>query len=108
MAILFALHTFLNTVAGRSVVLFSDNTGAQHSTAKGSARAADQCALVHSIWELAYVNKFKLWVERVPSLTCSAVVAKRPKTIPPRTAQTPKGIPSGPGHDFFGLNTASL
>ena len=67
LAILLALTTFAAEVSGRRVVLYSDNCGAQHATARGSARSSDHNAMVHEIWEFAYQHQMLLWIERVPS-----------------------------------------
>ena len=48
-------------------MLFSDNSGAEKATAKGSPRAFDHNALIHEIWTHAVAHDIKLWVERVPS-----------------------------------------
>lgn len=66
-AIKIAICTFAPELAGRKVVLYSDNVGAEKATAKGSARAFDHNDLVHSIWSFALHHKVRLWVERVPS-----------------------------------------
>ena len=62
-----ALSTFSNELQGEQVVLYSDNKGAEATTAKGSARAFDHNALVHEIWSHALRYNFHLWIERVPS-----------------------------------------
>ena len=62
-----ALSTFSNELQGEKVVLYSDNTGAEAATAKGSARAFDHNALVHEIWSHALRHSIHLWIERVPS-----------------------------------------
>ena len=85
LAIAVALSTFASLLSGRSVLLYSDNTGkcrsapvemygnsvclagAEKATTKGSARAFDHNQLVHEIWYHAYLCKIRLWVERVPS-----------------------------------------
>ena len=41
--------------------------GAEHGTAKGSARAFDHNALVHSVWMQALMQRFQLWAYRVPT-----------------------------------------
>ena len=41
--------------------------GAEHGTAKGSARAFDHNALIHSVWMQALIQRFQLWVYRVPT-----------------------------------------
>ena len=67
MAALMALSTFAPLIFDRSVVLFSDNKGAEGSVRRGSARVWDQCKMVHEIWTLAFQLKLHLWIERVPS-----------------------------------------
>ena len=62
-----ALSTFAKEMRGRRVVLYSDNTGAELSVVKGSAKAWDHNQMVHSIWTQAFEQKIRLWVERVPS-----------------------------------------
>lgn len=42
-------------------------TGAEHATAKGSSRAWDHNQLVHAIWLQALLQRFHLWVIRVPT-----------------------------------------
>ena len=67
MAIMMALSTFSADLTDRKVILFSDNRGAEATTAKGSAKAFDHNALVHEIWLHAMKYKIHLWVTRVPS-----------------------------------------
>ena len=62
-----ALSTFAPEIRGRKVLLFSDNTGAELSVTKGSAKAWDHNKMVHSIWTQALEQKMRLWIERVPS-----------------------------------------
>ena len=62
-----ALSSFAQEMRGRRVVLYSDNTGAELSVVKGSAKAWDHNQMVHSIWTQAFEQKIRLWVERVPS-----------------------------------------
>ena len=62
-----ALSTFAREIRGRKVLLFSDNTGAELSVTKGSAKAWDHNKMVHSIWRQALEQKMRLWIERVPS-----------------------------------------
>ena len=66
-AFLLAVDTFADLLENRRIVLYSDNKGAEHTTAKGSAKAADHNRMVHEIWTLALVKKIKLWIERVPT-----------------------------------------
>ena len=42
-------------------------SGAEHGTAKGSARAFDHNALIHNVWMQALLHHFALWVYRVPT-----------------------------------------
>ena len=65
--ILMALATFAGSLQGRKVILYSDNKGAEHTTARGSARAFDHNQLVHEIWTLVFQLGIHLWIERVPS-----------------------------------------
>jgi len=67
MAIMVALSTFAREIRGRKVLLFSDNTGAELSVTKGSAKAWDHNKMIHSIWTQALEQKMRLWIERVPS-----------------------------------------
>jgi hypothetical protein len=62
-----ALSTFVPELQGRRVVLYSDSRGAEHATAKGSAKAFDHNQLVHEIWTQAMRFQIHLWVQRVPS-----------------------------------------
>lgn len=48
-------------------MLFGDNTGAEVSTRKGSAKQFDLCRIIHEIWSLALCGGFGLWIERVPT-----------------------------------------
>jgi hypothetical protein len=66
-AILLALTTFTNELRGRTVVLYSDNVGAEKTSTKGSAKAFDHNKLQHEIWSLVLEHAIHLWVERVPS-----------------------------------------
>jgi hypothetical protein len=67
LAISIGLSTFQAELAGRKVVVWSDNKGAEGATRKGSAKAWDHCRLVHDIWTHALQNNTHLWIERVPS-----------------------------------------
>ena len=67
LALVVGLSTFTEELKGRKVVLWSDNSGAESASRKGSASAWDQNLLVHSLWTHAFVNKMALWVERVAS-----------------------------------------
>ena len=87
MALCVGLSTFADLLVGKTVVLYSDNKGAEASvsflllrgallafalcnqaaTAAGRARSWDHSMLVHQIWTHAILNRMRLWVERVPS-----------------------------------------
>jgi len=56
-AILHAADTSADLLENRRIVLYSDSQSAEHTTAKGSARAADHNRMVHEIWTLALVKK---------------------------------------------------
>ena len=51
LAIAIGLSTFAPELQGRKVVVWSDNTGAEAASRKGSAKAWDQCRLIHEIWQ---------------------------------------------------------
>ena len=53
LAIAIGLSTFAVELEGRKVIVWSDNTGAESATRNGSARAWDQCRLIHEIWQQA-------------------------------------------------------
>ena len=42
-------------------------SGAEYSTAGGSAKAFDHNQLIHEIWTLVMRHRVHLWIERVPS-----------------------------------------
>ena len=83
-AIVLGLATFLPDIKGKKVIVYSDNkgavlgprvpacsllpaAGAELSTARGSAKAADHNGIVHAIWACAFAYKVQLWLVRVPS-----------------------------------------
>ena len=66
-AIMLALSTFTSELSGRKVVLYSDNTGAEATANKGSAKAFDHNMLQHAIWSHVLTHGIHLWIERVPS-----------------------------------------
>ena len=67
LSIALGLSTFSNDLANRTVIIHSDNTGAERATAKGSARCFDHCEIIHEMWTHAVVNHMALWVARVPT-----------------------------------------
>ena len=66
-AIALGLSTFQNELAGRSVVLYSDNAGAESATRKGAAKEWDHAQVIHQVWSMALACGIHLWIERVPS-----------------------------------------
>ena len=48
-------------------MIWSDNTGAEASTRKGSAKEFDHLSLVHGIWLRAAELNLELFVKRVPT-----------------------------------------
>ena len=64
-AISLGLSTFVPELHNRKVLVFSDNTGAEACTRKGSANSHDHCQIVHQIWSIAFLNRTHLWMERV-------------------------------------------
>ena len=65
LAIALGLSTFAEQLAGGTVVVFSDNTGAERATARGSAATWDYSAVVHCLWRFAAKHGFGMWLERV-------------------------------------------
>ena len=51
----------------RSVEIYSDNTGAEASLRKGTARSFDHCMLVHAMWKRLAELRCTAWVGRVPT-----------------------------------------
>ena len=68
LAIALGLSTFAAELKGRSVVVFSDNKGAESAARKGVAKAWDHCEIIHEIWTLAFQIGAHLWIERVSSV----------------------------------------
>ncbi len=56
--------------------------GAEHTTAKGSARAADHNRMVHEIWTLALVHGIHLWIERVPTEVFPSSLRRSARLVP--------------------------
>jgi hypothetical protein len=67
LAISVGLSTFADELRGRKVIVFSDNTGAEAASRKGSAKSWDHCGLIHEIWSHCWVNSIYIWIERVAS-----------------------------------------
>jgi len=45
----------------------ASRAGAEHATARGSARAFDHNQIIHEVWSLCFARRVDLWIERVPS-----------------------------------------
>ncbi len=41
--------------------------GAEHSTARGSARAFDHNQIIHEVWSVCFEHRIDLWIDRVAS-----------------------------------------
>lgn len=67
LAIALGLSSFERQLSGRALEIFSDNSGAERSVARASAKDWDHTALVHGIWSLAARMSLSIWVHRVPS-----------------------------------------
>ncbi|CAK0791693.1 unnamed protein product, partial [Prorocentrum cordatum] len=67
LAVALGLSSFEERLAGRALEVFSDNSGAERSVARASARDWDHAALVRGIWSLAARMSLSMWVRRVPS-----------------------------------------
>ena len=67
LAIALGLGTFAEDLYRRSVIVHSDNIGAESSTRKGSASSWDHCQIIHEVWTMALRIGAHLWIERVPS-----------------------------------------
>ena len=67
LAIAVGLATFADELRGRRVVVWSDNTGAESASRKGTARSWDHAVMIHDIWSMALRNNTALWIERVGS-----------------------------------------
>ena len=61
------MSSFASLIAGRSLVLWSDDTGAEAATRKGSTKSFDHLSLVHAIWLRAAELGVELYVKRVPT-----------------------------------------
>ena len=67
LAIALGLSSLEGRLTGRALEVFSDNSGAERSVARASAKDWDHTALVHGIWSLAARMSLSIWVHRVPS-----------------------------------------
>ena len=66
-AIALGLSTFADHCEGHKVRVWSDNTGSENSTRRGSARAWDHNQIVHAIWVKAAMLGCHMIVDRVPT-----------------------------------------
>ena len=61
------MSVFGDLIAGKNLHIFSDNAGAEHSTARGYAKVFDHTCVVHSIWLMALELGTGIFVSRVPT-----------------------------------------
>ena len=64
-SIALGLSTFQQECSGRKVIVHSDNTGAEATTRKGSAKTFDHADILHEVWTHAVLNHMALWITRV-------------------------------------------
>jgi len=67
LSIALGISAFGNMVAGRNVIIYSDNTGAEAATRKGTTKNFDQHSLVHCMWKRFAELHVGVWVVRVPT-----------------------------------------
>ena len=89
LSIALGISTFAKEIAGRNLIIWSDNTGAESATRKGvvfavdflcacirfalcyalagSTKQFDQNCLIHAMWKQLAVLNVNVWVERVPT-----------------------------------------
>lgn len=65
LAITLGFCSFRKYLSGRQVIVHCDNTGAEVTIRKGSARAADHAQLVHEQWIFAVMERLRVYVKRV-------------------------------------------
>ncbi len=76
LAISVGLSTFVHELMHRSVIVYSDNSGAEAAVRQGTAKAFDHCLLIHEIWTLVCLC---VWVQMCVfgcGLCVSGVVAQ--------------------------------
>ena len=66
-----AISTWEEEFWGRNVRIFSDNTIAEWSFRRGSAKCCDHAAIVHHFWSVIGQLKIRLLIDRVPSGGCA-------------------------------------
>eukprot|EP00959_Pyramimonas_sp_CCMP1952_P060473 1263509-Pyramimonas_sp.AAC.1 len=67
LAIALGLSSLDGRLTGRALEVFSDNSGAERSVARASAKDWGRTALVHGTWPLAARMSLSIWARRVPS-----------------------------------------
>lgn len=67
MSIALGVGSFAKLLRGKNVVIWSDNTGAEHSAGRGSCKRFDQGCLIHALWKRFLELEMAVWVERVPT-----------------------------------------
>ena len=67
LAIALALGSFADTLRGKQVRVWSDNTGSESAARKGKARSFDHACIAHCIWLVAAELGIELRVDRVPT-----------------------------------------
>ena len=67
LAAMSGISTFENTLRSRNIVVHSDNTVAENSVRKGSAKCFDHTAIVHSVWTKILELGANMYVVRVAS-----------------------------------------
>ena len=81
-----AISTWADELQGRRVRLFSDNTVAEWSFRKGSAKCNDHGAIVHHFWSVIGQLGIDLRIDRVPSGE-RALRAPAGRALPPCPAR---------------------
>ena len=64
LAIALGLSTFAEELKGRTVVVYSDNKGAEPAARTGSAKSWDHCEIIHEVWSMAVQIGAHLWIGR--------------------------------------------
>ena len=67
LSIALGLCSFVQLLSNRRVIVWSDNTGAEAATKKGSAKEWDHSCIAHCLWTKAVQMRTQVHVERVPS-----------------------------------------
>ena len=67
LAIALGFSTFARQLGSRKVVVWSDNTGSEATSSKGTAKSWDHACIVHALWLKAAQLKAHLWIDRVPT-----------------------------------------